>query len=44
MGAGRLRTASELVAMMQDSGFGHVERLSNAMPIHAKILVGRKPG
>jgi demethylspheroidene O-methyltransferase len=44
MGAGRLRTASELVALMQDSGFRQVERLSNAMPIHAKILVGRKPG
>ena len=42
MGAGRLRTPQELQAMMQEAGFSHVEQVPNAMPIHARILVGRK--
>jgi demethylspheroidene O-methyltransferase len=42
MGAGRLRTPHELQNMMQEAGFTHVEQVPNAMPIHARILVGRK--
>jgi demethylspheroidene O-methyltransferase len=42
MGAGRLRTPQELQAMMEEAGFTHVEQVPNAMPIHARILVGRK--
>jgi demethylspheroidene O-methyltransferase len=42
MGAGRLRTPQELQTMMQEAGFSHVEQVPNAMPIHARILVGRK--
>jgi len=42
MGDGRLRTPQELMDMMQAAGFTHVERVPNAMPIHAQILLGRK--
>jgi demethylspheroidene O-methyltransferase len=42
MGDGRLRTPQELMDMMQTAGFSHVERVPNAMPIHAQILLGRK--
>ncbi len=42
MGDGRLRTPQELMAMMKEAGFMHVERVPNAMPIHAQILLGRK--
>ncbi|MFN9728456.1 methyltransferase [Acidovorax sp.] len=42
MGAGRLRTPQELQTMMQEAGFTHVEQVPNAMPIHARILLGRK--
>lgn len=42
MGAGRLRTPDELRQLMAEAGFCHVERVPNAMPIHAQILVGRK--
>ena len=42
MGAGRLRTPKELQSLMEEAGFTHVERLPNAMPIHARILLGRK--
>lgn len=42
MGDGRLRTPEELMAMMLQAGFTHVERVPNAMPIHAQILLGRK--
>jgi demethylspheroidene O-methyltransferase len=42
MGDGRLRTPQELMAMMKEAGFTHVERVPNAMPIHAQILLGRK--
>jgi demethylspheroidene O-methyltransferase len=42
MVAGRLRTPQELQTMMKEAGFTHVEQVPNAMPIHARILVGRK--
>ena len=42
MGAGRLRTASELMAMMAQAGFTHIETVPNAMPLQTQILVGRK--
>ena len=42
MGDGRLRTPQELMDMMHAAGFTHVERVPNAMPIHAQILLGRK--
>ena len=42
MGAGRLRTPQELQTLMQEAGFTHVEQVPNAMPIHARILLGRK--
>jgi len=42
MGAGRLRTPRELKTMMQEAGFTHIEQVSNAMPIHAQIILGRK--
>ena len=44
MGAGRLRTPAELTRMLRDCGFVHVELLPNAMPIHTRILIARKPG
>ena len=40
MGAGRLRTPHELQTLMQEAGFTHVELVPNAMPIHARILLG----
>jgi len=43
MGAGRLRTPEELMQMMRKAGFVGVELLPNHMPIHAQVLVGRKP-
>ena len=42
MGAGRLRTPQELQELMKEAGFTHVELLNNDMPIHARILLGRK--
>jgi demethylspheroidene O-methyltransferase len=42
MGAGRLRSASELMAMMGEAGFTHVEAVPNPMPLQTQILVGRK--
>jgi demethylspheroidene O-methyltransferase len=42
MGAGRLRTPSELMAMMAEAGFGHLEVVPNNMPLQTQILVGRK--
>lgn len=44
MGAGRLRTPTELSQMLRATGFVHVELLPNAMPIHTRLLVARKPG
>jgi len=42
MGSGRLRTPSELMNLMAQSGLTHLELLPNAMPIHARVLIGRK--
>ena len=42
MGAGRLRTPEELMRLISEAGFGAVELLPNAMPIHAQIIVARK--
>ncbi len=42
MGAGRLRKPSELGAMLAEAGFSHIELVPNAMPIHARLLIGRK--
>lgn len=44
MGAGRLRTPAELSRLLQESGFVHVEQVPNAMAIHTRILIARKPG
>lgn len=44
MGAGRLRTPSELGRLLTQAGFVHVELLPNAMPIHTRLLIARKPG
>ncbi len=42
MGPGRLRTPEELTALMQEAGFTHIEPVPNPMPLHARLLVGRK--
>lgn len=42
MGAGRLRTPGELMAMMAEAGFGHLEVVPNHMPLQTQILIGRK--
>lgn len=42
MGAGRFRTADELVEMMVETGFANVRLLSNPMPLQTQILVARK--
>jgi demethylspheroidene O-methyltransferase len=42
MGAGRLRTPRELMAMMADAGFAHLEIVPNPMPLQTQILIGRK--
>ncbi len=42
MGSGRLRTPTELMNLMAQSGLSHLELLPNAMPIHARVLIGRK--
>lgn len=42
MGSGRLRTAEELMAMMTEAGFSHIEAVPNPMPLQTRILVGRK--
>lgn len=42
MGAGRLRTAAELSAMMISAGFSRVELLRNPMPIQTRILIAKK--
>jgi len=42
MGSGRLRTPMELMQLMSEAGFTHLEAVPNAMPVHARILVGRK--
>lgn len=42
MGAGRLRTPGELIAMMLEAGFANVELLDNPMPLQTRILVAKK--
>ena len=42
MGAGRLRTPEELMRLMAEAGFGQIEHLPKAMPIHAQLIVARK--
>ena len=42
MGAGRLRTPRELMAMMARAGFAHLEIVPNPMPLQTQILIGRK--
>ncbi len=42
MGAGRLRTPAELMALMAEAGFSHMELVPNPMPLHGRILIGRK--
>ena len=42
MGPGRLRTPEALTGLMQEAGFTHIEPVPNPMPIHARLLVGRK--
>ncbi len=42
MGAGRLRTPQELAALMAAAGFVLIEEVPNPLPLHARILVGRK--
>ncbi len=42
MGAGELRTPEKLSDMLAEAGFSHIKLLSNAMPIHTRILIARK--
>jgi demethylspheroidene O-methyltransferase len=42
MGAGRLRTTGELIALILESGFANVELLRNPMPLQTRILVAKK--
>ncbi|MEY4711144.1 MAG: hypothetical protein RIS88_594 [Pseudomonadota bacterium] len=42
MGAGRLRTPEELMRLMAEAGFTHLEQVPNPMPLHGRILLGRK--
>jgi demethylspheroidene O-methyltransferase len=42
MGAGRLRTPRELMAMMKEAGFSNLELVPNPMPLQTQILAGRK--
>ena len=44
MGAGRLRTPEELMRLMAQAGFTHLEQVPNPMPLHGRILLGRKSG
>jgi demethylspheroidene O-methyltransferase len=42
MGSGRLRSVQELMDMMAEAGFSHIESVPNPMPLQTRILVGRK--
>jgi len=42
MGEGQLRTAEKLSCMLAEAGFSQIKLLSNAMPIHTRILIARK--
>jgi len=43
MGAGRLRSPQELMALLGESGFVGMEVLPTALPVHAQIVIGHKP-
>ncbi|MDP3251864.1 MAG: methyltransferase [Hydrogenophaga sp.] len=42
MGAGRLRTPEQLMALMREAGFSHIERVPNRQPLHAQLLLASK--
>ena len=42
MGAGRLRTAGELSAMLREAGFADIQLASNPMPLQTRILSAKK--
>ena len=42
MGLGRLRSAQELADLLQATGFGEIETVPTAMPIHAQIITAVK--
>jgi demethylspheroidene O-methyltransferase len=42
MGAGKLRTAQELSALMAEAGFAHIKALPNPMRLHAGLLLAQK--
>ena len=42
MGAGRLRTPQEIMALLREAGFTAMEQVPNAMPIHGQLVLGRK--
>lgn len=42
MGTGHLRTPGELMRLMADAGFAHLELVPSPLPLHGRILVGRK--
>lgn len=42
MGSGRLRTAAELSALMTEAGFDEVRPVPNRLPLHARLLLGRR--
>ena len=42
MGAGRLRTAGELSAMLREAGFADIQLASNHMPLQTRILTAKK--
>ena len=44
MGAGRLRSPQDIARLLADSGFGGIEAVPTAMPIHAQIVTAQKVG
>jgi demethylspheroidene O-methyltransferase len=44
MGAGRLRSPQDIARMLTRAGFGGVEQVPTAMPIHAQIVTAQKIG
>jgi demethylspheroidene O-methyltransferase len=42
MGAGRLRSPQDIARLLADSGFGGIEAVPTAMPIHAQIVTAQK--
>jgi demethylspheroidene O-methyltransferase len=41
MGSGRVRSATELGALLQASGFGAVREIDTAVPLQAALLVAQ---